>query len=354
MSYRTLEEEVEILELGLPPQENDGFIGGRLNPKEANLVLIPVPWEATVSYGQGTAKAPDAIRQSSHQLDLESFHYIKPYKAGISMLKTDRSLIELNKKARKKARKVILALEKGKENTKSLNFVNKSSDILNSAIYKKSLKQIKNNKFVGLVGGDHSCPFGLIKALNDTQDEDFGILHVDAHHDLRKAYEGFTYSHASIFYNVMNECEKVSKLIQFAIRDYSSEEVQRLKEYGRRAACLYDSNMQEQLARGKSLEEVLTPYVEQLPHKVYLSIDIDGLEPLNCPNTGTPVPSGFKYSQLEFLILLLVKSGREIIGFDLSEVGTSKNGWDENVGSRILYQLCGALLASQELIDTRH
>jgi len=354
MAYRTLEEDIEILELGLPPKHTDGFIGSNLEPSEASLVLIPVPWEATVSFGEGTAKAPDAIRVSSHQLDLENYHYIKPYKAGILMQEIDEELFDLSNKARKKAVQVIEALENESEDKKALKFVNNASEILNSSIYKKSIKQLKDNKFVGIVGGDHSCPFGLIKALNDTQDEDFGILHVDAHHDLRKAYEGFNHSHASILYNVMNECEKVSKLVQFGIRDYSSEESQRLKKYQTRAACLYDASMQEQLADGKSLKEILTPYVEQLPHNVYLSIDIDGLDPVNCPNTGTPVPGGLSYSQLEFLILIVVKSGREIIGFDLCEVGKSKNTWDENVASRILYQLCGALLASAELIDLKH
>ncbi len=351
MSYRTLKEEIEVLELGLPPQENDGFIGGKLDPKEAKLILIPAPWEATVSFGEGTANAPDAIRLSSHQLDVETYHYIKPYTAGIAMLETDKKLHKLSNKARKKAIKVIESLEKGKTDKKALEFVNTASKELNESIYKKAFKQISKGKFVGIVGGDHSCPLGLIKALNDTQIEPFGILHVDAHHDLREAYEGFTYSHASIFYNTMKECDKVSKLVQFGIRDYSLEEASRMIEYGQRGAYLYDSDMQTQIASGKSLEEVFTPYVEQLPQNVYLSIDIDGLEPLNCPNTGTPVPGGLRYSELEYLIFMLVKSGRNIIGFDLCEVGDSSDGWDANVGARALYQLCGALLASQNIIS---
>ncbi|RXI47449.1 arginase [Malaciobacter mytili] len=351
MSYRTLEEEIKVLELGLPPQEDDGFIGGRLDPNEASLVLVPVPWEATVSFGEGTAKAPDAIRTSSHQLDVETFHYIKPYTAGIAMLETDKKLLKLSNKARKKAIKVIEALEKGKSNKKALKFVNEASIELNSSVYNKSIDLLKKGKFVAVVGGDHSSPLGLIKALNDTQKEEFGILHVDAHHDLRKAYEGFTYSHASIFYNAMNECKKISNLVQIAIRDYSKEEAQRLIEYGKKGACLYDTDMQQQLASGKSLEEVYKPYIEKLPNNVYLSIDIDGLEPLNCPNTGTPVPGGLKYGQLEHLIFMIVKSGKNIIGFDLCEVGDSQDGWDANVGARVLYQLCAALLASQGKIE---
>ena len=220
-------------------------------------------------------------------------------------------------------------------------------------MYEAALKRIKKDKFVAVVGGDHSCPLGLIKALDDTSKEDFGILHVDAHHDLREAYEGFTYSHASIFYNVLNECKNVSKLIQVGIRDYSKEEAQRMINLGDKGDCLYDTAMQAQIATGKSLEEVFTPYIEQLPKNVYISIDIDGLEPLNCPNTGTPVPGGLRYGELEHLIFMVVKSGRKIIGFDLVEVGDSKNGWDANVGARVLYNLCGALLASQGKIEYR-
>ncbi len=143
------------------------------------------------------------------------------------------------------------------------------------------------------------------------------------------------------------------KLIQVGIRDYSKEEAQRMINLGDKGDCLYDTAMQAQIATGKSLEEVFTPYIEQLPKNVYISIDIDGLEPLNCPNTGTPVPGGLRYGELEHLIFMVVKSGRKIIGFDLVEVGDSKNGWDANVGARVLYNLCGALLASQGKIEYR-
>ena len=347
MNYRTLEEEIKVLELGLPPKKDDGFIGGNLDPEEASLILLPVPWEATVSFGEGTAKAPDNIRIASHQLDVENFHYKKPYSVGLSMLESNKSIEKLSQKARKKAISVIEALENNKSDKKSLKFVNEASELVNTFVYEESLKLLLKDKFVAVVGGDHSVPLGLIKALNDTQNDEFGILHVDAHHDLREAYEGFKYSHASIFYNVLNECNHVSRLVQIGIRDYSSEEAKRMEDLGKKGACLYDSLMQSELASGKSLEDVFSFYIEKLPKNVYLSIDIDGLEPLNCPNTGTPVPGGLRFAELEHLIFMIVKSGKKIIGFDLCEVGTSNDGFDENVGARVLYQLCGALLASQ-------
>lgn len=347
MNYRNLEDEIKVLEKGVPPKKDDGFLGGRLDPKEATLILLPVPWEATVSFGEGTAKAPNSIKKASHQLDLENYHYEDAYKMGISMLESNKSIEKLSQKARKKAISVIEALENGKNDKKSLKFVNEASTLLNTFVYEETLKLIIKDKFVAVVGGDHSSPLGLIKALNDTLNDEFGILHIDAHHDLREAYEGFTYSHASIFYNVLNECKKVSKLVQIGIRDYSKEEKNRMEDLGKKGHCLYDSDFQNQKANGKSIDSIFHSYIEKLPKHVYLSVDIDGLEPLNCPNTGTPVPGGLKFAELEYLIFMIVKSGRKIIGFDLCEVGTSSNGWDENVASRVLYQLCGALLASQ-------
>ncbi|NLN12894.1 MAG: hypothetical protein GX169_01510, partial [Arcobacter skirrowii] len=74
MRYRNLKDDIEILELGLPPKKDDGFLRSKVDPKEASLILIPVPWEATVSFSDGTAHAPDAIKEASHQLDAETYH----------------------------------------------------------------------------------------------------------------------------------------------------------------------------------------------------------------------------------------------------------------------------------------
>ena len=83
--------------------------------------------------------------------------------------------------------------------------------------------------------------------------------------------------------------------------------------------------------------------IRLLPQKVYISVDIDGLDARFCPNTGTPVPGGLEYEELVYLLNQLKKSGKEIIGFDLSEVAPGEDGWDGNVGARLLYQLCGIL-----------
>jgi agmatinase len=86
--------------------------------------------------------------------------------------------------------------------------------------------------------------------------------------------------------------------------------------------------------------------VNQLPQNVFISFDIDGLNPKLCPHTGTPVHGGFEVQEIYYLFKKVVQSGRKIIGFDLNEVGVSHDEWDENVGARILYKLCNILTAS--------
>ena len=86
--------------------------------------------------------------------------------------------------------------------------------------------------------------------------------------------------------------------------------------------------------------------VQQLPQKVYISFDIDGLDPKLCPNTGTPVQGGFETEQVLYLFDAVRRANKTIIGFDLCEVSTSETGWDANVGARILFKLCNLLVAS--------
>lgn len=95
---------------------------------------------------------------------------------------------------------------------------------------------------------------------------------------------------------------------------------------------------------GISWKEVADDIVSHLPQKLYISFDIDGLDPKLCPNTGSPVHGGFEVEQIFYLLKKISQSGREFIGFDLSEVGTSSNGWDETVGARVLFKLCNIMV----------
>lgn len=334
---------------GNPPPLTAGLFGATIPEAEAQLVLIPTAWEATTSYGQGTAQGPEAMRAASHQLDLFDLKFGRPYLAGITLGEINPRYAQLNRQARKMADRVIEHLTNQQPvQTGDLAEVNQASQEVNELVYQHARTLLQQKKFVGVLGGDHSCPLGLIKALGEVHKDGFGILHIDAHHDLRQAYEGFTYSHASIMYNVMEEVSAVSALTSVAIRDFSQFEHDYAKNH-KRIHTFYDAAIQERQLRGESFAAIAADIVRTLPEKVYISFDIDGLDPFNCPHTGTPVPGGLEYNQAIFLIHELVAQGRKIVGFDLCEVAPSETEWDANVGARILYKLCGALVHSQKL-----
>ncbi|MFW6290017.1 MAG: arginase family protein, partial [Mariniphaga sp.] len=197
-----------------------------------------------------------------------------------------------------------------------------------------------------VVGGDHSVPLGLMRALGEKY-KNFGILQIDAHLDLRDSYEGFSWSHASIFFNALKDTS-VARLVQVGARDYCEEEVEFLEKEGHRIAVFYDQQLKEGRFGGKNWNVQCGEIIEKLPQDVYISFDIDGLDPKLCPHTGTPVPGGFDFHEVAFLFKKLIESGRRIIGFDVCE--TAGHHWDSNVGARIIYKLCNLTGRSQGLI----
>lgn len=325
---------------GLPTTEED-----------ARVVILPIPWEVTVSYNAGTARAPEHVLTASLQVDLFDAEYPDFWKQGYYMRPTDKKVLTKSDYLRKEAELYINyishgeVLEDNKFMCKSLREINAGSDFLNDWVYGQTKELINSGKLVGLLGGDHSTPFGFIKAIAEKYPE-FGILQIDAHCDLRVAYEGFKYSHASIMYNVLNEIPSVKKLVQVGIRDYCDEELEYIQNSNGRVVTFFDSNIKERLFEGDSWRNVVDDIVEQLPQLVFISFDIDGLDPKLCPHTGTPVQGGFEAEQIFYLFKKLMQSGKKIIGFDLNEVGVSKNEWDENVGARVLYKMCNMLASS--------
>jgi agmatinase len=351
-SSKPLNEVVADLEAGLAPAPNAGFLGASLDPAEAALVVLPVPWEVTVSHGGGTAGGPAAILRASHQLDLEDRAFDRPYRAGIAWLPEDIDLHALNRQAHGTVRWVTTHPMNGSEHAVSTNWVNEAGARLNESVYQTTTHWLDQDKLVCIVGGDHSSSYGLIKALCERHPEGIGVLHLDAHHDLHDAYEGFRWSHASIMRNVMEDFAAVDKLVSVGIRDYSREEARYALKQGDRISTFYADDIYRDSARGQNFSDLTGKILASLPQQVYISVDIDALDPPYCPNTGTPVPGGFSYDQLGFLLEELAASGRKVIGFDLCEVAPGKDhrAWDANVGARLLYRLCGCLLSSQGLI----
>lgn len=327
---------------------NGNYFALPFTPEESGLVLLSIPWDVTTSYRPGTAKAPDAILDASLQLDLYDFDNPEGWRKGIGTLELDDSILATSRKLREEAQKVIIHLEAGgtiREDyaVKKLERINKASKQLNGYVYDQAKQWLGGGKKVGLVGGDHSTPLGLIRAVAENTGE-MGILQIDAHADLRKAYEGFEYSHASIMYNVLNEIPQVTSLVNVAVRDICEEEVETI-ENDPRISCFSNQTLMENEFRGMTWREQCLRIVEKLPENVYVSFDIDGLTPENCPNTGTPVPGGITFNQAVYLLRAIVESGKKIVGFDLCEVVPDPHDeWSANVGARILYKLCNLAL----------
>lgn len=331
------------------------LFGLPFSPEQASIVIIPVPWEVTVSYGAGTAQGPEAVIQASPQLDLYQPDIADAWKMGISMLPFPQELLERSNSLREKSEQYIEALEKGNLHQQSAevqgvpSLVNAAAEEMCAWVQQQAAQLLEQGKIPVVLGGDHSTPLGLMRALASHHPDGFGILQVDAHADLRIAYEGFSYSHASIMYNAL-QVEGVHKLLQVGIRDICGEEVEVAKKNGSRVKIFYDRHLKHESYRGKSWHELAAGIVEQLPDKVYISFDIDGLDPKLCPGTGTPVPGGLEYEQAMYLVEAVVRSGRTIVGFDLCEVAPGDSEWNGNVGARVLYRMANLTGVSQGLL----
>lgn len=318
--------------------EGSGIFGLPHTLEESALALIPVPWEATTSYGAGASEGPAAVIEASSQVDLFDLDVEKPYEAGIYCLPVSSKVKALNAKARKAAR-----AKKPRH-----AFVNKAGAELNRWVRDQTRKLLAQGKIVGLVGGDHSVPLGALEAIADLHPE-FGLLHFDAHSDTRKAYQGFTFSHASIIRNALETLPQIKHVVQVGIRDFCQEEVEFVRSQGARARIAYDRDLKLARYAGKTWLEICDALIAPLPKKVWVTFDIDGLDPKLCPNTGTPVPGGLEFWEAALMIRRLVESGRTIVGFDLNEIAPGDDGseWDANVGARMLYKMCALTLASQ-------
>lgn len=325
---------------GLPTTEED-----------ARLIIVPIPWEVTVSYNSGTARAPEHILNASLQVDLFDPDIKEAWKAGFYMRAVDKKVLTKSDYLRKEAELYINYISHGEILTeskfmcKSLREINAGSIFLNNWVYEQTKELLDKGKLVGLLGGDHSTPFGYIKALAEKYPE-FGILQIDAHCDLRVAYEGFVYSHASIMYNVLSEIDAVKKLVQVGIRDYCDEELDYINKSNGRVVTFFDKDIKERQYEGDTWKNIVDEIVSNLPENIFISFDIDGLDPKLCPHTGTPVQGGLETEQVFYLVKKIQQAGKKLIGFDLNEVGVSNNEWDENVGARVLYKLCNLLVAS--------
>lgn len=331
---------------------NGAYFGLPFEPEAARLVLISAPWDVTVSYGAGTAYGPDAVIEASTQLDFHDPLAPGVWRRGIATADVDYSLLEQSQRLRSDAERVIDHLEGGGSPdddyvVRKLRRVNEGCAAMNANIGAQAARWLDAGKIVGLVGGDHSTPYGLVRALG-ARHTSFGILHLDAHCDLRDAYEGFAFSHASIMYNILRDVPQVARIVQVGVRDFSEGEAA-LAAAQERIATFDDLSLAEAAFRGETWDTQCRRIVESLPGEVYVSFDIDALTFENCPHTGTPVSGGLTFNQAVWLLATLVRSCRRIIGFDMVEVAPAGDERiDAITGARVLWKLCGQTLLSDE------
>jgi agmatinase len=328
---------------------NGNLFGFPVNESEADIVIIPIPWDATASYGKGTSEGPQVILDASTQLDFYHPKLEDAWKTKVYLAPISQEWTKINSKLCIEAIEYISFLEEGGDISQNADFqntvntINEASNALKNNLKERAISLMEQGKIVGVLGGEHSVPLGLLEAI-DSKGTAFGILQVDAHADLRDAYEGFEQSHASIMFNALKNCKNLTKLVQVGIRDVAQSEVDLINNSNGRVSTYFDWNLKEGQFNGETWAQQVEKIISDLPDSVYISFDIDGLSPELCPNTGTPVVGGFKLEEINYLFFKLVESGKKIVGFDLNEVSPGKDGdWDANVGSRALWNLICAV-----------
>jgi agmatinase len=316
------------------PAAGDGLFGLPCTPEESHVHVLAVPWQATTSYRRGTRNGPARLQEASMQVDLHDLDVGPAWERGIALVAPDLDVTALDDAAEPDALAVI---EAGGGMPEHAARVNALSEQVNAHVYAFAARTFAQGRTPAVIGGDHSVPFGAIRAASE-RFPGLGVLHLDAHADLRDAYEGFAWSHASIMHNVTTRLPAVGRLVQVGIRDVGAAEVAMIRANPDRIHTFFDNAIGRRLAEGEPWIAIVRDVVRALPEHVWVSFDVDGMDPSWCPATGTPVPGGLSFRDVVVLLSEVAKH-RTIVGFDLNEVGDAE--WDGNVAARLLYKLAG-------------
>ena len=332
--------------------DGSGLFGLPHTPEQAAVHVLAIPFDATTSYRQGSAHGPEAVVAASRQVDLFDPDTGRPWQAGIALLESDARFETWQREASELARPIIQrggAIAGQAELERALARVNAIGIELDTAVRERTADILRDGRLPCVLGGDHSVPFGAIAACAEAH-PGLGVLHFDAHADLRRAYEGFQRSHASILHNVLHELPQVAKLVQVGVRDLGEDELRCMQEHEARVRTLFDRDWARTRLAGGDLRALVREHLAELPPEVYITFDVDGLDPALCPNTGTPVPGGLRWDETMMWLEELAGSGRRVVGLDVVEVspGTQRDpegrSWDAIVGARLLYKLIGYAL----------
>ena len=305
---------VTLFDLGLPLAQ-------------ARVVAVPVPYQATVSSGAGTVDGPRALLEASAAIDLADPAFGEPWREGIAALAEPEAIRSLSESTERLAR----AARRGGDDG---GRVDAAGRLVADWVRGTVAALMASGRRPLLIGGEHATSLGAFEAA--AADGPFGMLQIDAHADLRHAYEGWRSSHASVMARAL-ELDGVVRLVQVGLRDVCPEEVTRARAEPERVTWYSDDRLARRQAGGEPFEVVAREIVERLPERVWLSLDVDGLDPALCPGTGTPVPGGLGWREMGRLLECLRDSGRALVGADLVEIGPGE--WDGQVAARLAYRL---------------
>lgn len=243
----------------------------------SKIVLIPVPYDGTSTWQKGADKGPKAFLEASENMELYDIETdSEVYKNGIYLTEPVTS------------------------NTTPQEMV--------SAVHQVTKKYIKKNKFVTIIGGEHSVSIGTIRAFNEVF-QNLTILHIDAHADLRKSYEGNACNHACAVY----EASQNTNLIQVGIRSMDEQE-----------KTIMDFDKTYFAHKMASDDTWVDSAIDQMTNNVFITFDLDAFDPSILPSTGTPEPGGlFWYETLDFLKEVFKE--KNVVGFDIVELCPNKN-----------------------------
>lgn len=245
--------------------------------EQSEIVLLPVPYDGTSTYGKGADKGPDALLAAAENMELYDIEtQSEVYRKGVYLAEAE------------------------KEDT--------SPESMVDAVEKRVSHYIKEGKFTTVLGGEHSISIGSIRAFRKNF-ADLCVLQLDAHSDLRPSYEGSACNHAC----AMHEAAKEGKVVQVGIRSMDAVELPYVKEEN--FFTSYD------IRKNKYWKEDV---VNALGQNVYITIDLDAFDPSIMPSTGTPEPGGLLWNETLDLLKMVFRSSN-VVGFDIVELAPIKN-----------------------------
>jgi agmatinase len=285
--------------------------------EKSSAVILPIPYEKTVSYGQGTKNGPKAI--------LEASRYVEFY--------DEETKREIHK-------------ERGIATLSPMNFDKKTDEQTLEQIYHTCKKLLDAKKFIVGLGGEHTVTQALIAACAE-QYSDLSVLQIDAHSDLRDEYQGNKYSHASVMARV---CEFVNpqRLVQVGIRAQCVEEAQFIKDKGITTMYAHEIRSGHYTRLLKFWYDVA---VEHLTDHVYVTFDVDGFDPSIMPSTGTPEPNGLLWQETMMLLKRLGQR-KNVVGCDVVELAPIKGlSHPDLTAAKLVSKMLNYFLPKKETIS---